>query len=96
MSLLETSNPMEPTLPMVEAHEVVATSEMVAMEDRHGPTSLAQYWKLDPWSQGYVVALEAESDVSQVKGQANPYKKRSHDGGQWRTGHVSGRMAGTE
>jgi hypothetical protein len=48
MSLLETSNPMEPTLPMVEAHEVVATSEMVVMEDRHGPTSLAQYWKRDP------------------------------------------------
>jgi hypothetical protein len=39
---------MEPTLPMVEAHEVVATSEMVVMEDRHGPTSLAQYWKRDP------------------------------------------------
>ena len=68
----------------------------VIMEDRHGPTSLAQYWKLDPWNQGYVVALEAESDVSQVKGQANPYQKRSHNGGQWRTGHLSGRLAGTE
>jgi hypothetical protein len=87
---------MEPILPTVDANEVVATSEMVVMEDRHGPTSLAQYWKLDPWSQGYMVALEAESDVSQVKGQANPYQKRSHNGGQWRTGHLSGRLAGTE
>jgi hypothetical protein len=42
------------------------------------------------------VALEGESDVSQVKGQANPYQNRSHNGGQWRTGHLSGRMAGTE
>jgi hypothetical protein len=96
MSLLETSNPMEPTLPVVGANEVVATSELVVVEDRHGPTSLAQYWKLDPWNQGYVVALEAESDVSQVKDQANPYQKRSHNGGQWRTGHLSGRLAGTE
>ena len=87
---------MEPTLPMVEANEVEATSKMVVMEDRHGPTSLAEYWKLDPWSQGYVVAIEAESDVSQLKGQANPYQKLSHDGGQWRTGHLSGRLAGTE
>jgi hypothetical protein len=87
---------MEQTVPVVEVNLVVATSELVVVEDRHGPTSLAQYWKLDPWNQGYVVALEAESDVSQVKDQANPYQKRSHDGGQWRTGHFSGRLAGTE
>jgi hypothetical protein len=49
------------------------------VQDRRGPTSLAQYWQLDPWNQGYVVALEAESDVSQVKGQANPYQRRSHE-----------------
>jgi hypothetical protein len=96
MSLLETSNPMEPTLSMVEDNVVVATSELIVAEDPHGPTSLAQYWKLDPWSQGYVVAIEAESDVSQLKGQANPYQKHSHNGGQWRTGHLSGRLAGTE
>jgi hypothetical protein len=92
---METSNPMEPNLPVVYANVVGATSEPV-IADQHGPTSLAQYWKLDPWNQGYVVALEAESDVSQVKGQANPYQNRSHNGGQWRTGHLSGRMAGTE
>jgi hypothetical protein len=92
---METSEPMESALPLGEANEVGATSEPV-IADQHGPTSLAQYWKLDPWNQGYVVALEAESDVSQVKGQANPYQKRSHDGGQWRTGHLSGRLAGTE
>jgi hypothetical protein len=86
---------MEPALPVVGANEVVATSEPLTADQR-GPTSLAQQWKLDPWSQGYVVALEAESDVSQVKGQANPYQKRSQDGGQWRTGHLSGRLAGTE
>jgi len=51
---------MEPTLSMVEDNVVVATSELIVAEDPHGPTSLAQYWKLDPWSQGYVVALEAE------------------------------------
>jgi hypothetical protein len=92
---METSNPMEPTLPVVDANVVVATSEPL-IADQHGPTSLAKYWKLDPWNQGYVVALEAESDVSQVKGQANPYQNRSHNGGQWRTGHLSGRLAGTE
>jgi hypothetical protein len=94
-NFMETSNPMEPTLPVVDANVVVATSEPL-IADQHGPTSLAQYWKLDPWNQGYVVALEAESDVSQVKDQANPYQKRSHNGGQWRTGHLSGRLAGTE
>jgi hypothetical protein len=93
---METLQSMEPTFPAVEANVAVATSELVVVEDRHGPTSLAQYWKLDPWNQGYVVALEAESDVSQVKGQGNPYQNRSHNGGQWRTGHLSGRMAGTE
>jgi hypothetical protein len=94
---IEPSNPMEPTLPVVEDNViVVATPEVIVAEDPHGPTSLAQYWKLDPWNQGYVVALEAESEVSQVKGQANPYQKLSHDGGQWRTGHLSGRLAGTE
>jgi hypothetical protein len=92
---METSEPMEPASPVVEANEVVATSEPL-IADQRGPTSLAEYWKLDPWSQGYVVALEGESEVSQVKGQANPYQKRSHDGGQWRTGHLSGRLAGTE
>jgi hypothetical protein len=93
---MEASKPMEPTLPPVEANVVGATSELVVVEDRHSATSLAQYWKLDPWNQGYVVALEAESDASQVKGQANPYQNCSHNGGQWRTGHLSGRMAGTE
>jgi hypothetical protein len=94
---IEPSNPMEPTLPVLEDNViVVATSEVIVAEAPHGPTSLAQYWKLDPWNQGYVVALEAESEVSQVKGQANPYQKLSHDGGQWRTGHLSGRLAGTE
>jgi hypothetical protein len=87
---------MRQTVPVVEANVVVAASELIVVKGRHGPTSLAQYWKLDPWNQGYVVALEAESDVSQVKGQANPYQNRSHDGGQWRTGHLSGRLAGTE
>jgi hypothetical protein len=95
MNLVETSKPMEPTLPVVEANEVGTTSEPVT-EAESGPTSLAEYWKLDPWNQGYVVALEAESDVSQVKGQVNPYQTRSHDGGQWRTGHLSGRLAATE
>jgi DNA-binding transcriptional regulator PaaX len=93
---METSNPMEQTVPVVEANDVGATSELVVVEDRHGPTSLAQYWKLDPWNQGYVVTLEAESDVSQVKSHANPYQKRSHNGGQRRTGHLSGRLAGRE
>jgi hypothetical protein len=96
---METSNAMEPTLPVVEDNVVGATSELVVVEDRHSPTSLAQYWKLDPLEPGLcggTRSCEAESDASQVKGQANPYQNCSHNGGQWRTGHLSGRMAGTE
>jgi hypothetical protein len=89
---METSEPMEPALPVVETNEVGATSEPV-IADQHGPTSLAQYWKLDPWNQGYVVALEAESDVSQVKGQATPTRSARTTGA---NGEPAIFLAGTE
>ena len=88
------SKSMEPILPVVEANEVVATSEPV-IADQHGPTSLAQYWKLDPWSQGYVVALEAERCQSGER-PSQPLPEALARRGQWRTGHLSGRLAGTE
>lgn len=53
-------------------------------------TSLSDYWKLDAWDQGYVVASEAGIEGSQVKGQVNPYTFYSDRGSSWRVGHRQG------
>lgn len=65
----------------------------VTAEPQRVPT-VSAYWKLDPWNQGYVVALEADYEDSVVRHQVNPYPSSSDNGQQWIIGHRSAAMAG--
>ncbi len=66
---------------------------MSAQDTRAALLTKAEYNKLKPFDQGYVVYMQAEWPMSELKGLGNPYPRGSRQSKQWNAGGSAAMMS---